>query len=60
MNNAKLEQLIDMDDFFLTHKKKNFTADADKILVSTFGNRSFYRDKIGFDLDLENKMKEIR
>jgi hypothetical protein len=48
-----------MDNLSLTHKKKNFTADADKILVSTFGNRLFYRNKIGFDLDLEKKMKEI-
>ena len=48
-----------MNNLSLTHKKKNFTADADKILVSTFGNRSFYRDKIGFNLDLEKKMKEI-
>jgi len=29
------------------------------MLISTFGNRLFHRDKIGFDLDLENKMKEI-
>ena len=47
-----------MDDFSLTYEKKNFTANADKMLVSTFSNRLFHRDKVRFDLDLE-KIKKI-
>ena len=58
MNNAKLEQLIDIDNRSITSGKKNFVADADKMLVSTFSNRLFHRDKVRFDLDLE-KMKKI-
>ena len=50
---------MDIDDLSITSGKKNFVADADKMLVSTFSNRLFYRDKVRFDLDLEKKMKEI-
>ena len=49
-NNAKLEWLTEMDNLFLSSKKKNFT-DVDKILVSTFGVKSFCREKVILDLD---------
>ena len=44
-----------MDNLSLSSEKKNFIADADEASVSIFGTKSFYWDKVGFDLNFENE-----
>ena len=39
--------------------KKDFVADKDDILVSTFSTKSFYSDKVSFYLDLEKEKEEM-
>ena len=58
-SNIKIEQLIDMDNLSLSYEKKNFVADSDKILVSTFDTKSFYRNKVGFNLVFKMEKEEI-
>ena len=48
-----------MNNLSMPSKKKNFIADEDEILVSIFGAKSFYRDKVRFNLDLEKEKEEI-
>ena len=48
-----------MDNLSLSSEKKNFVADIDMISVSTFGTKSFYRDKVSFDLDFKKEKKDI-
>ena len=39
--------------------RKNFVAVEDDILVRIFGTKSFYSDKVSFDLALEKEKEEI-
>ena len=48
-----------MDNLSFFSNKKNFIAKEDDMSVSTFGIKSFYGDKVSFDLDLEKKKKEM-
>ena len=48
-----------MNHLSLSFKKKNFIANADEILVSTFGTKSFHRDKVEFDLDFKKEKEEM-
>ena len=59
VNNMKLDLLIDIDNLSLSSKKKNFIVKENNIPVSTFGTKSFYSDKVSFDLDLEKCKEEI-
>ena len=44
-----------MDNLSLSSDKKNFVVVEDDISVSTFRAKSFYRDKVSFELDLEKE-----
>ena len=59
VSNMKLDQLIDMDDLSLSSEKKNFIANVDEISVSTFGTKSFYSNKVSFNLDFEKEKEEM-
>ena len=48
-------KIEDMNNLSLSLEKKNIIANIDEMLVSTFGMKLFYRDKVTFNLDQEKK-----
>ena len=59
VTNTKLDWLIDMDNLSLSSDKKSFMEAEDDMSVSTFRTKSFYGDKVSFELDLEKEKDKV-
>ena len=43
-----------MNNLFLSSDKKNFVAEEDNMSVSTFSKKSFFGNKVSFNLEIKN------